>query len=395
MNKDLGIYIHIPFCTSKCHYCNFTSFENKEDYIEQYIDALCNEILQKAEILSEYNIKSIYFGGGTPSCIDSKYIIKILDTLKLFENSGEDNFKKEITIEINPGEISKEKINDYVKNGINRVSIGLQTTHDEILKKIGRKHTFNDFKKTLIMCKNANITNISIDLIYPLPEQNVEMFSDSLDKIINLSKEYNIKHISIYNLEVHSKTKLAFLLKENYLTLPDEEQEYQMKKKLESTLYRNGFNKYEISNFSLPNFESKHNLNYWNQGIYLGFGVAAASFISSTRYKNIEDIELYIKHAELGTIHQIQKDEMDKLELMKEYIILNLRLKYGVNSTKFKSKFSVDIFDIFNEEISKLKKQKLIDITKVYEDDFSNKNVNIHLTNRGAEVANIVWENFI
>jgi len=401
LNKNIGIYIHIPFCERKCHYCDFISFENKEeDCISKYIDAVCNEILQKADILSEYNINTIYFGGGTPSYIDSKYIEKILNVLKLFEdtNNGnimfEENIEKEITIEVNPGTVTQEKINCYKQNGINRISIGLQTTHDFLLKKIGRIHTFDDFKNTLIMCKKANIENISVDLMYPLPELTLDLFKKSVNEILLLKDEYNIKHISIYNLEIHSGTKLDFLIKEKYLTLPDEEQEYEMKLFLEDTLVESGFYKYEISNFAIPGYESKHNVNYWNQGIYLGFGIAAASFILSTRYKNGFKIEEYIKNISSGISYEVEKEEMDKLDLMREYIILKLRLKSGINSNEFESIFKSDIFNIFAQEFEILKNQELVNIIK--NNNISDKNsLNISLTKRGFEVANIVFAKFV
>ncbi len=407
MNEDISIYIHIPFCKSKCYYCDFISFENKEDKcISTYIDAVCNEILQKADILSQYNIKTIYLGGGTPSFIDSKYIEKIISTLNLFKNNElkeydgykvYDKEETEITIEINPGTITKEKIKAYKRAGINRVSLGLQTTHDETLKKIGRKHTFEEFENALKLCKEENITNISVDLIYPLPGLTLDMFKESVNKIIDLKDIYNIKHISIYNLEVYSKTKLAFLLNENYLTLPDEDEEYQMRLFLEKTLAKNKFEKYEISNFSLKGFESKHNLNYWNQGIYLGFGIAASSYISSTRYTNGNDIKKYIEVMSLNTPYIVAKEEMDKLDLMKEYIILKLRLKEGLNSLDFKNKFKVDLLDIFKIEIDKLIEQKLI--IKIPNTDnnssMSIANFNICLTNRGFEVANVVFRTFV
>lgn len=399
MNKNIGIYIHIPFCERKCHYCDFISFENKEeDCISKYIDSVCNEILQKADILSEYNINTIYFGGGTPSYIDSKYIAKILNTLKLFQYESnvniENESEKEITIEINPGTVTQEKIDCYKKNSINRVSIGLQTTHDDILKKIGRMHTFDDFKNTLIMCKKANIENISVDLMYPLPELTLDLFKQSVEEILLLKDEYNIKHISIYNLEIHIGTKLDFLIKENYLTLPDEEQEYEMKLFLEDSLVEAGFYKYEISNFAIPGYESKHNINYWNQGIFLGFGIAAASFISSTRYKNGFEIEEYINNISSGVSYEVEKEEMDKLDLMREYIILKLRLKSGINSNEFESKFKSDIFNVFGQEIEMLKKQELINITN-NNNRLDKKSLNISLTKRGFEVANIVFAKFV
>lgn len=384
MNKSIGIYIHIPFCISKCYYCDFVSFSNKdEDYIDTYIDAVCRQILQNVEVLSEYNINTIYFGGGTPSYIDSKYIVRVMDILKMF--LSEDISNKEFTIEVNPNSITKEKLEDYRKAGINRISIGLQSTDDTILKKIGRKHKYEDFLNTLKLCKALGFNNISLDLIYPLPGLDINGFKNSLDKVMTLKDEYDIKHISIYNLEIHEGTKLDFLLKEGYETLCDEDEEMAMKRLLEKILNYNNYINYEISNFAIQGFGSKHNLNYWNQGEYLGFGVNASSFFAGTRYTNTSNIDEYIDNINLNKTVIDKKEDLDKLSLMKEYVILKLRLKNGVNISEFKSRFNVDIFSLFKINIDKLINLKLIEL----------KEGNILLTAKGKDLANIVWQEFI
>ncbi len=382
MEKNIGIYIHIPFCTSKCYYCDFVSYANKDDTcISKYIDALCEEILRNSEILAERTITSIYFGGGTPSYINSKYIVKILNILSLFNLSNE----CEITIECNPNSISDSKIKDYTLNGINRVSIGLQSLNDNVLKNIGRKHTVSDFINALDICKSNNLNNISVDLIYPLPGLTLEEFKSNIDELNDILKKYDIKHISIYNLEIHENTRFDFLLKEGFLELVDEDTEYKMKLYMEDKLEQNGYNKYEVSNFSKQDFESRHNLNYWNQGEYLGFGIAASSFFDGTRYSNITDINTYIDNINDNISVIQEQDHLDKFSLMKEYIILTLRLQDGINIKKFHSKFATDIFEIFGVEIRKLESNGLINIT----------DKNIYLTTRGFEVANLVWEEFI
>ena len=383
MRENIGIYIHIPFCKKKCFYCDFVSYENKENLIQEYIDAVCLEILQNAEILSEYNISTIYFGGGTPSLIKVEYIEKILNTLKLFVTDEKEI--KEITIEINPNSASLDKLGKYYNLGINRLSIGLQSTHDKILRNIGRLHTFNDFKEVL---KNANAVgfkNISVDLIYPLPGLNLSGFKETLNSVIKLKDEFNIKHISVYNLEVHENTRLEFLLKEGFVSLCNEDEEYKMREELNKRLQDNGFVKYEISNYAYPGFESKHNLCYWNQEKYIGFGVNASSFFNLKRYRNTSNIDKYIDGIKNNKNIVVETEELDKLSLMKEYIILKLRLSKGVEISEFKQKFGTDIFDIFNTEFNSLKKDNLVNITSK----------NISLTNRGEEVANIVWEMFV
>lgn len=383
MRENIGIYIHIPFCKKKCFYCDFVSYENKENLIQEYIDAVCLEILQNAEILSEYNISTIYFGGGTPSLIKVEYIEKILNTLKLFVTDEKEI--KEITIEINPNSASLDKLEKYYNLGINRLSIGLQSTHDKILRNIGRLHTFNDFKEVL---KNANAVgfkNISVDLIYPLPGLNLSGFKETLNSMIKLKDEFNIKHISVYNLEVHENTRLDFLLKEGFVSLCNEDEEYKMREELNKRLQDNGFVKYEISNYAYPGFESKHNLCYWNQEKYIGFGVNASSFFNLKRYRNTSNIDKYIDGIKNNKNIVVETEELDKLSLMKEYIILKLRISKGVEISEFKQKFGTDIFDIFNTEFNSLKKDNLVNITSK----------NISLTNRGEEVANIVWEMFV
>lgn len=383
MNNEIGIYIHIPFCISKCFYCDFTSYANRENMIEKYIYALCNEILAKAEILSEYKVTTIYIGGGTPSYIDSKYIKQIFDTLMLVINKED---VKEITIEVNPNSVDEEKIRSYKEIGINRISIGLQSTYDTILKKIGRAHNLKDFEDTLELANKVGFKNISVDLIYPLPDLDLEKFKESVEYVINL-KDKNVKHISIYNLEVHENTKLAFLLKEGYVTLVDEDTEYEMYEYLRKRFEEEGYHRYEISNYAMDGYESKHNLRYWNQELYLGFGCGASSFFSGTRYSNIKNIEKYIENIETGNsiIDKENYEELDLLALMKEYVMLSLRKIEGLDKKKFKAKYKKDIEEIFAEEIKELTDDKLIE----------EKQDKILLTKRGLEVANLVWEKFV
>ena len=381
MNNDLGIYIHIPFCLKKCYYCDFVSYSNKEEMIEKYIFALCKEILQNADILSERKVETIYIGGGTPSYIDAKYIKQILDTLYMLVDK---QYLKEVTIECNPNSITKEKLEIYKESGINRISIGLQSIYDDILKTIGRVHTFSDFTSALELVNQSGIDNISIDLIYPLPNLDFNRFKDTVDYVIGL-KDKNVKHISIYNLEVHENTKLDFLLKEGYASLVDEDEEYEMYKYLVSTLQEKGFLRYEISNYALEGYSSKHNLRYWEQKEYLGFGVNASSFLNSSRYKNIPSIEQYIDNIANNLPTKTDVEDMDLLSLMKEYIILSLRKIDGLNLMSFKTRYKKGIFDLFKEEIDDLIKNGLLIL----------ENNSLKLTTRGLEVANVVWETFV
>lgn len=383
MKKDLSIYIHTPFCISKCHYCDFTSFSGcSDDLIEKYFKALTNEIIMNSELISQSNIKTIYIGGGTPSFVDAKYIEMVVNTIYMLTDK---NTIKEITIEVNPCSLTLEKAKKYYEIGINRISIGLQTIYDNILKTIGRKHTYKDFLNALKILNDIGFNNLSCDIIYPLPNLDLKDFKNEIDEIIDLSKKYPLKHISIYNLEVHEGTKLEFLLNEGYVKLCDEEEEYEMRKYLNNRLEKSGFKNYEISNYALPSYESIHNTAYWNQNEYLGLGASASSFINGSRYKNVDKLEDYILEIQNGNITKLDREDLDFLSLMKEYIILRLRLDDGIILKDFERKFNSSIYEYFTNEIEELKNNNLIEVNST----------NIKLTNRGKEVANLVWEKFI
>lgn len=385
MEENLAIYIHIPFCMSKCHYCDFISYQDiNEDKIKTYIDALCLEILSNSEIISLKKVKTIYIGGGTPSYINENYIKQILDTIYMLTDKDK---IEEITIEVNPCSLNYKKAQVYKEIGINRISLGLQSIYDEVLKVIGRKHTYNDFINSLLILNKVGFDNISCDLMYPLPNMSYDMLKNEIDEVVSLKSKYNIKHISIYNLEVHKGTKLDFLINEGYLTLCDEDEEYKMREYINTKLESSGFNKYEISNYSVLGYKSKHNLTYWRQESYLGFGIHASSFISGTRYSNITDIDKYINAILTNQNYIKESIQMDNLDLMKEYIMLNLRLKSGVNTLKFYKKYGKKVDDLFKNEIDELINLGLLTYDQNYQ--------NLRLTKRGEEVANLVFEKFI
>jgi oxygen-independent coproporphyrinogen-3 oxidase len=254
--KELGIYIHIPFCKKKCDYCDFISYCNKEDLIEEYIEKLKEEI--ESELNNkEYNITTIYIGGGTPSFIDSKYIADILNILK--EKYDLEN--TEITIEVNPGTVIEQKLLDYKKTGINRLSIGLQETSNELLKQIGRIHTYEEFLETYNLARNVGFKNINVDLMIGLPNQSIQNIKESLNKVITLNPE----HISVYSLILEEGTKLYQKYENKEIKLPDDELERNMYWYVKNILENNGYKHYEISNFSKKGYNSKHNMNCWEQ----------------------------------------------------------------------------------------------------------------------------------
>lgn len=303
--KELGIYMHIPFCKQKCNYCDFISYTNKCEKIENYIECLEKEI-DKFDYRN-YNVTTIYIGGGTPSYIDSKYIKQIMNSIyKKLQLEKNELKEVEITIEVNPGTVTKGKLQDYKDVGINRISIGLQCVQDRLLKILGRIHTFEDFINTYNLAKEVGFENINVDLMLGFPDQSIEDIKESLNQIIKL----NPNHVSTYSLIVEEGTKIFNQIENNELQLPDEELERNMYWYVKNTLELNGYNHYEISNFSKKGKESKHNMNCWNQEEYIGFGIAAHSYISNIRFSNTNNLEEYIKN--------ITNNELEKNIIIEE-----------------------------------------------------------------------------
>ena len=374
--KKIGLYIHIPFCKQKCYYCDFISYENLEKQQEKYINALCMEIHNFFNDKKKYEISTIYIGGGTPSFIDEKYIKKVLGIIPT-------NKANEITIEVNPGTVNLEKLNAYKSIGINRLSIGLQASQDSLLKQIGRIHNYEDFLNTYKIAKNVGFKNINVDLMIGLPNQTIKDIKETLENVINLEPN----HISVYSLILEEGTKLDNLIKKGKLQLQDEEIERNMYWYVKDYLELNGYNHYEISNFAKKGYESKHNLDCWNQEEYIGFGLAAHSYLENIRFSNTSDLNKYIENCSNNqfennkTIQEVQSGNEKK----KEYMLLGLRKIDGVSIQRFKEKFGENPLFIFRNELNKLVEERLI---VVEEDD-------IKLTNKGIDLANIVWEEFV
>ncbi len=265
-NKEIGIYIHIPFCKSKCYYCDFISYTDKQNQIENYIQ----EVIQEMDSypFQNYNVTTIYIGGGTPSFIHEKYIKQLLEKLENKLTNNETKFEKiEITIEINPGTITKEKLEQYKKGGINRISIGLQSINNNLLKQIGRIHNYEQFLQCYLQVRKIGFKNVNIDIMIGLPSQTMQDIKKILVEIQKLQPE----HVSIYSLIIEEGTKLEKLIKEKKLELPKETLERQMYWNVKNTLEANGYQHYEISNFAKNGKVSKHNLNCWEQKEYIGF----------------------------------------------------------------------------------------------------------------------------
>lgn len=386
--KQIGLYIHIPFCKQKCSYCDFCSYANKESFIKRYIQCVLKEIIEvgnnnKIDFENGkddlFLVKTIYIGGGTPSLIDSKYIVQIIEDIKLNFKIDE---KAEITIEVNPGTVTLEKLEDYKRAGINRLSIGLQSTHEHSLKEIGRIHTYLDFLDTFRFAREAGFENINVDLMIGLPNQTLEEVKDSIEEIVSMEPE----HISVYSLILEENTPL-FKKVEEGLELPNEDLERKMYWAVKQTLEQNNYIHYEISNFAKKGYESKHNLDCWNQKEYIGFGIAAHSYTNGIRYSNIENIEQYIKNYDEDKTEEnlVFHEKQDMEAMQKEYMLLGLRKIDGVSIQEFKIKFVANPVFLYHSELEKLVNEELLEI----DGDM------IKLTNKGLDLANIVWEEFV
>ncbi|MBO4816514.1 MAG: radical SAM family heme chaperone HemW [Clostridia bacterium] len=317
---------------------------------------------------------------GTPSFIQSKYIVSILNLLK-----QEFNISKnvEITIEVNPGTIDKQKLEDYKISGINRISIGLQSTKSELLKLVGRIHSYKQFLEVYNLAREVGFKNINVDLMIGLPVQTLQDVENDLERITKLNPE----HISVYSLIVEEGTKIEEKIKNKELYLPSEELERKMYWKVKNVLEEKGYIHYEISNFSKKGFESKHNLACWNQEEYIGFGIASHSYINNKRYSNTDDLEKYVVGFSAHSDPQIKitHETQNKEDTMKEYMLLGLRKIDGVKISEFKNKFVENPVYKYREELNKLATEGLIEI------DIDS----IRLTNKGIDLANLVWEEFV
>lgn len=387
--KEIGIYVHIPFCKHKCYYCDFISYANKEDLVERYVKVLIKEITDVATgnkldyengIDDLFKVNTIYIGGGTPSFIESRHIADIINAIKEYFIVNEN---AEITLEVNPGTVDENKLKDYFKAGINRLSIGLQSTNNNLLKQIGRIHTYEEFLNTYVLARKVGFKNINTDLIIGLPNQTIEDVEKSINDLINLGLE----HISVYSLILEEGTVLEKQVRRGELELPEDKEERRMYWKVKNLLEKNGYIHYEISNFAKHGYESQHNLDCWKQKEYVGFGAAAHSYTNGVRYSNIENIEEYIENYENEKIadnfvfHEKQTHNMK----VKEYMMLGLRKLKGVCIQEFKEKFAANPIYVFKNELEKLVGEELIEIDGDY----------IKLTYKGLDLANLVWEEFV
>jgi len=336
MPKNLGLYIHIPFCKQKCNYCDFYSLGCQESKISNYIEALCEHIKREAPLYLEYEIDTIFLGGGTPSLIEPCDFERLAKTIK---NSLKITQNAEFSIEANPGTLTKDKLNCYIKNGVNRISIGLQSTSDTELKTLGRIHNLEKFKESYILARECGLNNINIDIMYGLPNQKLSDLAKTLRDVC----DFNPEHISAYCLKIEENT--PFYKMRDSLILPNDDEEYEMYIYLCDELKKHGYEQYEISNFSKKGSRCVHNLKYWQSKEYIGFGPSAHSYFNSKRYFYENSVENYIKS--LACVDNLPKkhyEEETSLEEngMDEYVMLKMRLSDGVNEQEFKEKFGTE-----------------------------------------------------
>lgn len=376
---ELGLYLHLPFCISKCPYCDFNSYQLKEDnQISSYISALYQEITTYSKKLKKSNIKTIYLGGGTPTILSGVQIYDILEFCKSKFTIDKD---AEITIEANPGTLDGEKIKLLIESGINRLSLGAQSFNNLFLKKLGRIHNTQDIIDSYYLARKEGFNNINIDIMFALPDQTTEDLQITLKKAISLKPD----HLSLYNLTIKPGTEYFKKYKKGKLKLPTEDEEFDMYNWAIKFLEESGFEHYEISNFARPYKRSMHNLIYWQNKPYLGIGAGAYSFIKGYRYMNYESPARYVKEMMSG---KLPVDNGEKLSLRKrmiETIILGLRTKDGVGYKKFKTRFGVNLNDIFFKQVNKLVNLALLE----------KGDCKIKLTKKGIFLANAVFREFV
>ena len=374
--SGLSLYVHIPFCVKKCIYCDFNSYAGKLGLSDAYIDSLLKELALYEAKLQGKKINTIFIGGGTPTILNEKLLDKLLKGLSKYSDSA-----YEYTIESNPGTLTLDKLNIMKSYKINRLSIGLQAVQNTLLKTLGRIHSFEDFLRSFELARKAGFNNINIDLMFGLPGQTPDDWHKTLKEVVSLRPE----HISAYSLIVDENTEIFNLIKNKRMSLPDENTERNMYKDAIGFLNASGYRQYEISNFALPGYECTHNIAYWKEKEYIALGAGASSFFQNIRYKNEESIEAYIKRIKKSEIPVSEFDYIDKNSMIREAIILGLRMNEGIDLCSFKNQYGFDINLSFGDIISKYASMGLMD----------NSNGRIKLTKRGIDISNTIFLDFI
>ena len=380
--KELELYIHIPFCVKKCSYCDFLSAPATEQTREAYMAALFAEIRGRAEDYRERIVTSIFIGGGTPSLLSGEQIGALMDCIREQFSLAED---AEITMEVNPGTATAEKLRAFYNAGINRLSIGMQSARDEELKLLGRIHDFADFCQVYQEAAEAGFTNLNVDVMSGLPGQTLESYRETLEKVLRLDPVP--RHISAYSLIVEEGTPFAALQERGKLSLPEEDMERAMYEETIEVLETYGFHRYEISNYAKEGWECRHNTGYWIRRDYLGFGIGAASLVDNVRFQNGRDLNAYLEHP----LDCREEEQILTLpEQMEETMFLGLRLIRGVSYEDFKKQYGKDLEEVYGEVIAKNVEDGLLTVTQTPEGERF-----LALTKRGLDVSNYVMAQFL
>ena len=381
----MELYIHIPFCVKKCDYCDFLSFSADEQTQKSYVAALQKELAFYGAKYKDRRITTIFIGGGTPSWLKEDYMQAIMETVYHYFSVEQD---AEITIECNPGTITEHKFEVYRRIGINRLSIGLQSVHNEELKILGRIHTFEQFLKTYDMARKHGFSNINIDLMSSLPGQTPEIFCDSLYQVLKLKPE----HISAYSLIIEKGTPFYELYRFDAVrqeagmqteSLPTEEEEYQTTKMTQHILKEAGYHWYEVSNFAKPGYECRHNIGYWKRVDYLGVGLGASSLIDNVRYSNTRDLYTYLS-VPADSLHETA-EQITRNEQMEEFMFLGLRMRDGFYRDEFTQAFGIPIEAVYGDALNHLQQEELL----------LKREGRIYLTDKGMDLNNYVVAQFM
>ena len=371
--KPTSAYVHIPFCTQICYYCDFSKVFIKNQPVDSYLEHL----LQEFHSYDIQKLRTLYIGGGTPTALSAPQLEVLLDGLT---KNLDLSVLEELTIEANPGDLDEDKIAVLKNSAVNRVSLGVQTFDDKLLKKIGRSHLERDIYENIDRLKLAGFDNISIDLIYALPGQTMDQVKDNVAKAIAL----DIPHMSLYSLILENHTVFMNRMRRGKLPLPKEEVEAEMFEYIIAELERAGFEHYEISNFSKPGFESRHNLMYWDNAEYYGIGAGASGYVNGVRYKNHGPIRHYLKAVEEGNA-RINEELLSLREQMEEEMFLGLRKKTGVSKARFEEKFGTSFENLYGQVVRDLCHQGLLQV----------EGQQIRMTKRGLFLGDTVAERFI
>ena len=381
MESNFGIYIHIPFCKQKCFYCDFPSFAGRERLIDKYLTELSREMALTALKYGQDGKMApytVYIGGGTPSWLDTDQLAKLFSAADEYIRFDQ---VAEFTIEANPGTLTKDKLRLMKESGVNRISIGVQSFDDNCLKKIGRIHRGKDAIESIQLAQQLGFNNISIDLMYGLPGQDMDILKKSVEQAVALQ----VQHISVYGLQLEDGTVFARQQAMGKLQLPTDELVEAMYDYVAETLPAGGYNRYEISNYALSGYESKHNSLYWQDVPYLGFGAGAHAYWQGNRYENPTNIDAYMAMVRQGDILSNIEEKVDEKAHMEEFCFLGLRMTKGIDKEKFRETFNKDIYAVFDDSIKEMMDKGFL----------QEKEGALSLTKIGMKYGNIVFGAFI